>query len=281
MSAMDMPADRPIAKSAAQGKGAGHQLDLVGRPGDDDDQLGRQPARRADDGRLRAGLRLPLHRPGDRVPAADLAGLGRARVRLRGRHLQVGLAGHLQADGLPRRLVPVRDDDLLLPEPARLRRQHARLRDQPRAGLERGVDGPGHRGRLLDRRLGLLARYVGRRRPGQHGPDHRHPDPRRGAGHPRRRVPRPGQRVGRTDGRLPPAAGLGRSVQPRADRQQLPVLLGHGDERRARELAEEPGQGVPQGDVPGHGPGAADLHPPGAGDQLGGARPTSCRSPPA
>ncbi len=55
-----------------------------------------------------------------------------------------------------------------------------------------------------------------------------------GAGHPRRRLPRPGQRLGRTDGRLPPAAGLGRAVQPRADRQQLPVLLGHGDERRPR-----------------------------------------------
>ena len=38
------------------------------------------------------------------------------------------------------------------------------------------------------------------------------------------------------------------------------------------ELAEEPRQGVPEGDVPGDGPGAGDLHPPGPGDQLGGAR---------
>ena len=32
----------------------------------------------------------------------------------------------------------------------------------------------------------------------------------------------------------PPAAGLGRALQPRADRQQLPVLLRHGDERGPR-----------------------------------------------
>ena len=42
-------------------------------------------------------------------------------------------------------------------------------------------------------------------------------------------------------------------------------------------LAEEPGQGVPEVDVPGDGAGAADLHPAGAGDQLGRARPSSCR----
>ena len=30
-----------------------------------------------------------------------------------GRHLQLGVGGHLQADGLPRGLAPVRDDDLL------------------------------------------------------------------------------------------------------------------------------------------------------------------------
>ena len=37
-------------------------------------------------------------------------------------------------------------------------------------------------------------------------------------------------------------------------------------------LAEEPGQGVPEVDVPGDGPGAGDLHPAGAGDQLDRAR---------
>ena len=69
--------------------------------------------------------------------------------------------------------------------------------------------------------------------------------------------------------------GVGRAVEPRADRQQLPVLLRHGDERGARVVAEEPGQGVPEVDVPGHGPGAGDLHPAGAGDQLDRARPRS------
>ena len=39
--------------------------------------------------------------------------------------------GHLQADGVPRGLVPVRDDDLLLPQPAGVRGQHAGLRLQP------------------------------------------------------------------------------------------------------------------------------------------------------
>ena len=68
----------------------------------------------------------------------------------------------------------------------------------------------------------------------------------------------------------PSAACLGRALQPGADRQQLPVLLGHGDERRARRFLEGPRQGVPQVDVPGHGHGAADLHPSRARDQLGG-----------
>ena len=54
-----------------------------------------------------------------------------------------------------------------------------------------------------------------------------------------------GNAVGRADGRRPPAARVGRTVQPRADRQQLPVLLRHGDERGPRVVAEEPGQGVP------------------------------------
>ena len=44
---------------------------------------------------------------------------------------------------------------------------------------------------------------------------------------------------------------------------------------------KNPGQGVPQVDVPGHGAGAADLHPARAGDQLDRARPRSSRSPPA
>ena len=129
-----------------------------------------------------------------------------------GRRLQLGLRGHLQADGLPGRLVPVRDDDLLLPEPARVRGEHARVRHQPRARQQRRVDRGRHHRRLLVRRLGLLARHQGRGRPGQRRPDHRHADPGRRAGRPRHGLPRPGQRVGRTDDRrahlLP---GLGRA----------------------------------------------------------------------
>ena len=142
--------------------------------------------------------------------------------------------GHLQADGLPGGVVPVRDDDLLLPEPARVRREHARLRLQPGARQQRRLDrGRDHR-RLLVRCLGLLARHQGRRRPRQRRPDHRHPDPGRRPGPPRRGLPRSGQRVRCADDRRQPAAGLGRALQPRAHRQQLPVLLRHGDERRAR-----------------------------------------------
>ena len=63
--------------------------------------------------------------------------------------------GISQADGLPRRLVPVRDDDLLLPEPARLRGEHAGVRDQPGPGHQRRLDRVRHHGRLLVRRVGL------------------------------------------------------------------------------------------------------------------------------
>ena len=135
--------------------------------------------------------------------------------------------------------------------------------------------------RLLVRCLGLLARHQGRGGPRQRRPDHRHPDPGRGPGPARRGVPRPGQRVRGADDRRQPPPGLGRALQPGADRQQLPLLLRHGDERGARVLAEEPGQGVPEVDVPGHGPGPRDLHPAGAGDQLDRARPRSSPSPPA
>ena len=75
--------------------------------------------------------------------------------------------------------------------------------------------------------------------------------------------------------------GLGRAVEPGADRQQLPVLLGHGDERRARVVAEEPGQGVPEVDVPGHGPGAARSSSCRRWRSAGSCRPRSSPSPPA
>ncbi len=81
------------------------------------------------------------------------------------------------------------------------------------------------------------------------------------------------------DGREP-AAPVGGPCQPRADREQLPLLQRHGDERGARLGDAQPGQRVPEGDVPRDGPRAADLHPPGARDQLDRAGRSSCRSRP-
>ena len=46
-----------------------------------------------------------------------------------------------------------------------------------------------------------------------------------------------GNAVGGADGRRPPDPEVDRHREPRADRQQLPVLLGHGDERGPRRLA--------------------------------------------
>ena len=83
--------------------------------------------------------------------------------------------------------------------------------------------------------------------PGRHGRDRqarlqrpadRHADPGRAARDPRRRLPDAGQHVGGADERRPPDPPVDRHRQPRADRQQLPVLLGHGDERGPRQLAE-------------------------------------------
>ena len=60
------------------------------------------------------------------------------------------------------------------------------------------------------------------------------------AGHPGHRLPAAGQRVGGADGRRPPDPAVDGHREPGADRQQLPVLLGHGDERRPRRLAARP-----------------------------------------
>ena len=54
---------------------------------------------------------------------------------------------------------------------------------------------------------------------------HRHADPGRGARDPRHRLPAPGQPVGRADGRRPPDPAVDGDREPRADRQQLPVVL--------------------------------------------------------
>ena len=70
--------------------------------------------------------------------------------------------------------------------------------------------------------------------------DHRDTYPWCGAGPARGRLPRPGKPVGRADDRKQPAAGMGRAGEPGADRQQLLVLLGHGDERGPCLIAKGP-----------------------------------------
>ncbi len=243
-------------------------LHLVDRAGADDHELGGKPAASAHDGGLRSRLGVPLLRSGDRVPAADVARGGRAGIRLEGRRLQLGGHGHLEAHGLPRRVVPVRDDDLLLPDPARVRRQHARLCDQPGARQQRRVDRARDHGLLLVGRVHLVSRNQGSRGTRQRRPDHRHADPRRDPDPARRGVPRPGQPVRGPDDCGEPPAPVGGPRQPGAHRQQLPVVQRHGDERRARLVDAQPGKGVPEGDVPRDGPRPADLHPPGTRDQL-------------
>ena len=270
MASMDVPADRPVSVPAA--RAAVRQADVhhVGHAGVHDDRVGGEPAQRADDGGLRPDVRVPLHRAGHHLPAAAVAGRGRAGVRLDGRRLPLGQRGALGEVGPAGRLVPVRDDDLLLPDAARVRGEHARLRVQPRPRGQRRVHGHRDRRRVLARRVPVGTRGHGRDRQARlQRPAHRDADPGRGAGHPRRRLPAPGQLVGGADGRRQPDPAVDRDREPGADRQQLPLLLRHGDERRARGVAAQPQEGVPARDVLRLRARAADLHPAGAGHQLG------------
>ena len=106
-------------------------------------------------------------------------------------------------------------------------------------------------------------------------PADRDADPGRAARDPRRRLPAAGQPVRGADGRRPPDPPVDRDREPRADRQQLPVLLGHGDERRARLVAAATRAEFPKAMFFAMRPRAADLHPAGAGDQLGRSRRSS------
>ncbi len=123
-----------------------------------DHRLGRELAQCADDGRLWPGVRVPLHRAGDRVPDAAGAGRRGAGVGLVRRRLPLGERGHLAALGPVGRLVPVRDDDLLLPDAAGVRREHAGVRVQSGSRDERRLYGGGHRRGLLERRVPVGAR---------------------------------------------------------------------------------------------------------------------------
>ena len=95
-----------------------------------------------------------------------------------------------------------------------------------------------HRRRVLARRVHVGARRHRRDREArvERAAD-RDADPGRGPRDPRHRLPDAGQPVGGADGRRPPDPAVDGDREPRADRQQLPVLLGHGDELRARRVA--------------------------------------------
>ncbi len=75
------------------------------------------------------------------------------------------------------------------------------------------------------------------------GPGHRHARAGHRTRRPRPGLPRPGQPVGRADGQQPSAAPVDGPGKPRPHRQQLPLILRHGNERRARVLAQGPGEG--------------------------------------
>ena len=267
--------DGCAGRSACRGEAGsadGRETDLhhVDDAGVHDDGLGGEPAQRADDGGLRPDVRVPVSGAGDHLPAAAVAGRRRVGVRLDGRRVSLGERGPFPALGPVGGLVPVRDDDLLLPDVAGVRREHAGLHLQPRPCGQRRLHGHRDRGGVLARRVPVGTRRHRRDRQArvERAAD-RDADPGRGPGHPRHRLPAAGQHVGGADGREPPDPAVDRDREPGADRQQLPLLLGDGDERRARRVAEEPQEGVPAGDVLRVRAGAADLHPAGAGDQLG------------
>ena len=125
------------------------------------------------------------------------------------------------------------------PTPARVRRGDARLRDQSRSREQRRLDGARDHGLLLVGRLHLVPRHEGRRGSRERRPHHRHAHPGRHPGAARRRLPRAGQPVGGTDDRREPAAAVGGPREPRAHREQLPVVQRHGDERGARLVAAQ------------------------------------------
>ena len=209
MASMDVPADgRWRYRSDGAGRAAG--VHHVADAGVHDDRVGREPAQRADDGGLRPDVRVPVPRSGDHVPAAAGAGRRRAGVGMDGRSLPLGERGDVAAVGPAGGVVPVRDDDLLLPDAAGVRGEHAGLRLQPRPGGQRRLHRRSHRRRVLARRVHVGARRHRRDRQARlERAARRHADPGRVPGHPRRRLPAAGQHLGRADGREPPGAASG------------------------------------------------------------------------
>ena len=193
--------------------GAGRSADVhhVADAGVHDDRVGREPAQRADHGRLRPDVRVPVPRAGGHLPAAAGTRGSGARVGMDGRSLPLGERGDVAAVGPAGGVVPVRDDDLLLPHASGVRREHAGLHLQPRPGGQRRLHRRRDCHRVLARRVPLGARRHRRDRQARlQRAARRHADPGRGPRHPRRHLPLAGQYLRRADGREPPG--------PRVDR---------------------------------------------------------------
>ena len=267
----DQPGPEPAQPPRAIGGGVEDDAHLVG-DGDADPGLGGRPRRHARDGRPRSRVGADLRPARDRVPLAGVAGIGRARLGLAGRRLQLGVGGDLSEDGVRRNLVSVRTDDLLLPGAARLRRQHPGVRVRALLGAQRPLhDGGDHR-RVLVGRAGLRQRGALHRPAGVVRDLHRHADPRPASGPAGRDLSPAGQRLGGAAERPPRAPALARPDECRADRQQLlPLRRGRGQRCPRRRAARCPA-GVPQSDPPRRGTDPARLRPPDAGDLGRGPR---------
>ena len=198
--------------------------------------------------------------------AAGVARVGRARLGLAGRRLQLGVGGDLSQDGLRRHLVSVRPDDLLLPGGARLRREHAGVRVRAELGAQRPLHERGdHRPVLVG---GARQRQRGACR-GQTGvvrDIHRNADPGPAARRLGRDLPPPGQRLGGAAERPPRApAWNGITSIVLIVNSFFTLRRGRGQRRPRRRAARRPAR-VPQGDPAGRDTDSARLHLPDARD---------------
>ena len=148
----------------------------------------------------------------------------------------------------------------------------------PALASQRRVDGARHRGRLLDRRLGLVAGHQGRRRAGQRRAHHRHADPRasswsRSASCSSARATRPRRPMDAAH-LLPEWAGLASLVLIVNN-----FLSYSGMEMNAVHVSSlrNPGKEFPQSMFLAMGAGAADLHPARRWPSAGSCPPRSCR----
>ena len=204
--------------------------------------------------------------------AAGVARVGRARLGLEGRRLQLGVRGDLSQDGLRRHLVSVRPDDLLLPGGARLHREHAGVRVRAQLGAQRPLHDRGDHRPVLGGRARLRQRGTRHRQAGVVRDLHRNADPGPAARPPGRDLPPAGQRLGGAAERPPRAPGVERTDEHRAHRQQLlPLRRGRGQRRPRRRAARCPAR-VPQSDPRGRDTDSARLHLPDARDLGRGPR---------